>query len=165
MTEFTRIVLKPTFRSLSGRFVKASEEVFASHQEAIQELGETFIRIAREEAPAKSGKFRRSIRASYSNDQKTMSFRTHHAEPLGSWIIRGTRSHVIRPVRRKALRFYWEKGQFGPGIYFFMKVNHPGTQPNRYLDRALHQWDWDSRVDLLRRKISTRWEAVMVSNV
>lgn len=165
MAEFTRIVLKPTFRSLSGRFVKASEEVFASHREAIQELGETFTRFAREEAPSKSGKFRRSISVTYSNDQRTMSFRTHHSEPLGSWIIRGTRSHVIRPVRRKALKFYWEKGWLGPGIYFFMRVNHPGTQPNPYLMRTLDRWDWDSQADRLRRKISTRWEAVMVSNV
>lgn len=41
----------------------------------------------------------------------------------------GTRPHLIRAKRAKALRFYWEKGPRGPGIYFFRKVMHPGYKP------------------------------------
>ena len=41
----------------------------------------------------------------------------------------GTRPHLIRAKRAKALRFYWEKGPRGPGIYFFRQVMHPGYKP------------------------------------
>jgi hypothetical protein len=41
----------------------------------------------------------------------------------------GTRPHEIRARKAKALRFYWEKGPRGPGIYFFARVHHPGYRP------------------------------------
>lgn len=44
----------------------------------------------------------------------------------------GTRPHVIRPRRAKALRFV-----SGGQVIFASKVNHPGTKPNRFLTTAL----------------------------
>lgn len=44
----------------------------------------------------------------------------------------GTAPHVIRPKRRKALRF-----QAGGVVVFATKVNHPGTQGSHFLTRAL----------------------------
>jgi len=44
----------------------------------------------------------------------------------------GTRPHVIRPVRKKALRFV-----SGGAVVFATSVNHPGTRPNPYLVSAL----------------------------
>lgn len=47
----------------------------------------------------------------------------------------GTPPHIIRPNKRKALRFELVKGS---GDYVFAKiVHHPGTQPNRYLTDSL----------------------------
>lgn len=43
-----------------------------------------------------------------------------------------TRPHVIRAKNVKALRFKW-KG----GFVFFKKINHPGTEANPFLDRAI----------------------------
>jgi hypothetical protein len=44
----------------------------------------------------------------------------------------GTVPHIIRPRRRKALRFI-----AGGGIVFARRVNHPGTRGSHFLTRAL----------------------------
>lgn len=44
----------------------------------------------------------------------------------------GTRPHVIRPKRGKALRFV-----IGGQVVFARVVQHPGTRPNPFLNRAL----------------------------
>lgn len=55
----------------------------------------------------------------------------HHAT---QWVINGTRPHQIRPVRAQALRF-----TTGGRIVFAKLVNHPGTQPNDFLGKALRE--------------------------
>lgn len=52
-------------------------------------------------------------------------------------ILGGTRPHVIRSTG-ESLVFTWDRGPYGPGVYFFRKVNHPGTQPNRF---DIRSWD------------------------
>jgi hypothetical protein len=44
----------------------------------------------------------------------------------------GTQPHVIRPRRRKALRFI-----AGGQVVFATRVNHPGTRGSHFLSRAL----------------------------
>jgi hypothetical protein len=47
----------------------------------------------------------------------------------------GTRPHVIRARRARYLRFFWRKvGR----LVFFKSVNHPGTRPYKFLERATH---------------------------
>lgn len=46
----------------------------------------------------------------------------------------GTRPHVIRPRAKQVLRF-----QVGGRTVFAKVVNHPGTKPNPFLDRALRE--------------------------
>lgn len=53
------------------------------------------------------------------------------ARPYAVFHHEGTRPHVIRPVRAKALRF-----TVGRVVVFAKKVNHPGTRPNRFLADA-----------------------------
>ncbi len=45
----------------------------------------------------------------------------------------GTRPHVIRARRARALRYVNRQG----AVVFAMSVMHPGTQPNRYLSENL----------------------------
>lgn len=45
----------------------------------------------------------------------------------------GTRSHVIRPRRAKALRFKSKAGK----VVYALRVLHPGTRPRPYLGPAL----------------------------
>ncbi len=47
-------------------------------------------------------------------------------------VLEGTRPHIIRPRRAKALRF-----EVGGEVVFARKVRHPGTRPNNFLARAL----------------------------
>jgi len=52
----------------------------------------------------------------------------------GHFVRGGTRPHVIRPYRAKALRF-----EVGGRVVFAQQVNHPGTKPNPYHVRTLDQ--------------------------
>lgn len=45
----------------------------------------------------------------------------------------GTRPHIIRPRRRRALRF-----RVGGAVVFARRVNHPGTKPYKYAWKATH---------------------------
>lgn len=52
--------------------------------------------------------------------------------PASLYVLGGTRPHVIRPVRARALRF-----EMGGRTVYARVVMHPGTQPNRFLQEAL----------------------------
>lgn len=54
--------------------------------------------------------------------------------PATQYVIYGTAPHVIRPRRRKALRF-----DVGGRTTFAKVVHHPGTQPNPFLQQALRE--------------------------
>lgn len=55
--------------------------------------------------------------------------------PATMFVIDGTRPHVIRPVRAKALRF-----SIGGREVFATIVHHPGTKPRDFLGQALLAW-------------------------
>lgn len=52
--------------------------------------------------------------------------------PATLYVIGGTRPHVIRPVRARALKF-----TVGAQTVYAKVVMHPGTQPNNFLREAL----------------------------
>lgn len=52
--------------------------------------------------------------------------------PASLYVLGGTRPHVIRPVRARALKF-----TVGSQTVFAKVVMHPGTQPNNFLREAL----------------------------
>ncbi|MBT2490649.1 hypothetical protein J7E96_19440 [Streptomyces sp. ISL-96] len=54
--------------------------------------------------------------------------------PAVRFVLDGTRPHVIRPRRAKALRF-----DMGGRMVFAKKVNHPGTRANNFLEAALRE--------------------------
>lgn len=57
----------------------------------------------------------------------------------------GARPHVIRPRRRKALRF-----KVGGRTVFAKSVQHPGNRGTHWFDRAVEAWP-DIVADELRR--------------
>ena len=50
------------------------------------------------------------------------------------FVIGGTDPHIIEATTAKALHFFWEQAG---GFVFFKSVQHPGTQANPFIDRAL----------------------------
>ncbi|MGA5497698.1 hypothetical protein ACPCSP_25375 [Streptomyces cinereoruber] len=54
--------------------------------------------------------------------------------PATRYVLDGTRPHIIRPRRKKALRFEVRGREV-----FAAYVRHPGTKPNDFLGRALRQ--------------------------
>ncbi|WP_329368700.1 hypothetical protein OG896_24480 [Streptomyces sp. NBC_00669] len=54
--------------------------------------------------------------------------------PASVYVIYGTRPHIIRPRRARALRF-----TAGGRTVYATVVHHPGTQANDFLGRALHE--------------------------
>jgi hypothetical protein len=52
--------------------------------------------------------------------------------PASLYVLGGTRPHVIRPVRARALKF-----TVGGATVYAKVVMHPGTKPNRFLQEAL----------------------------
>jgi hypothetical protein len=115
-------------------------------------------RIAKDEAPKDTGVFAEGIYAevvqTITGDwNSTIGVRGKHAFLL-DYIIGGTRPHEIpkggsaaQLAKGYPLRFYWERGPNGPGVYFYWSVQHPGTKPNPFHRRALTRW----RPGMLRR--------------
>ncbi len=145
----------PTFRDLHGRFATAEHELLEQRRPLIQKLGRVWKELAQDEAPVRSGQFRDSIGYRTFIEGGALGFRGVMAQPLATFIVRGTRAHVIAARRGSALRFFWPGGPAGPGIYFFARVNHPGTRANRFTTRAYQRWRPVAREDLAR--ISLRY--------
>lgn len=95
----------------------------------------------RRAAPRRTGAGAKSIQAVKSGG--TLLGETYRFTALGYMLFTvppGTKEHPVAARRAKALRFFWEKGPRGPGIYFFKRVQHPGYRPTR---------DW--REDAMRK--------------
>ncbi|MEZ3180814.1 hypothetical protein KYY02_19600 [Streptomyces pimonensis] len=54
--------------------------------------------------------------------------------PAVHYVLNGTRPHLIRPRRAKALRF-----EVGGRVVYTKLVRHPGTRANNFLGRALRE--------------------------
>jgi len=137
------ITFSPTFRDVRGRFARADAQMLANKQRAARFLGQKWVEIAKEEAPVKTGKFRESIRFHVfakntgSKTRAVVGFTTSSKQPLGRFIVEGTRPHIITANRKRFLRFFWPRAG---KIVFFRSVHHPGTKPNPYIDRAYIRW-------------------------
>lgn len=100
-------------------------------------------RRAQELAPVRSGRLRRSIRSTSRLGFRGWTSRVGSDLDYAEFVHDGTRPHLIRPRRARALRF-----TAGGRVVFARLVRHPGTRPNPFLDRALREvsrregWDY-----------------------
>jgi hypothetical protein len=155
------ITFNPTFRDIRGRFARADANMLRNKQAAVRVLGDRWVEIAKEEAPSRTGKFRQTIRyhvfaKNTGGKNAEVGFTTSSKQPLGKFIIEGTRPHRIYARKAKALYFFFGKvgmytvvpksGGFGThisgGKLWIGKgyVDHPGTRPNPYVERAYLRW-------------------------
>lgn len=159
------ITFNPTFRDIRGRFARADKNMLDNKMKAIRVLGARWVEIAKEEAPAKTGKFRQTIyfhpfTKNSGDARKTeVGFTTSSKQPLGRWIIEGTRAHIIRARNSRFLRFFWPKVD---RVVFFKEVNHPGTRPNDYVGRAYVRWVEDMEKEI--EAVADRYVIDVVGN-
>ena len=154
MTDVITVTSLPTFRELNGRFARATPALLDAKREGMRGLGRQWIEIAREEAPRRTGTFIKSLIYRTFETGDTVGFNTYSAQPLGSYIVLGTRAHLIS-AHGRALYFLWENWPNGKGWYAFAHVHHPGTKPNPYHERATERWKPDAEIELHR--ISLRY--------
>ena len=99
-------------------------------------LSGQLLLAAKAEAPVRTGRLRNAIK------EAPLSFQGFKVEggieidladvPYAGYVRWGTRPHVIRARNAKALHF-----QMGGRDVFCKSVNHPGTKPNYFMERAV----------------------------
>ncbi len=146
----------PSFRDLQGRFAKANADLLVSRLELMRELGRRMADLSQDEAPEKTGAFKRTIGAYTFVEGQAIGFRIRMAQPLGSFILEGTHAHIISARNAMALRF-----EVGGRIVFAKSVQHPGTKPNRFTSRAYRQWLPEARTGL--RRISLHYQQTLTA--
>jgi hypothetical protein len=92
-------------------------------------------RTRRVEAEARRlapGSMDRFITSEVSRNGREIAGYVTSNHPATIFVINGTKPHIIRPVRARALRF-----TVGGRVVFARIVHHPGTKPNDFLTAAL----------------------------
>lgn len=142
------IEFRPTFRNLQGRYVKANKQILEDQRKGMREQGRRMVKLMREEAPEDTGKFKKRLGFKTFVQANTAGFRVHMPQPLGNFIVKGTKPHIIRPKRKKAL--WWEGARHPVKL-----VRHPGTKANKFVGRAFRRWFPGARRWII--SISTRY--------
>jgi len=136
-------------RDAQGRYARYSSSLERAQIQRLREEAERVVEALRAEAP-------RGVRTEANRADPHMADSiTYRIRSLGPGraqaqiiaegphadliplVVEGSPPHVIRSRRGRALAFEWPNAPFGTGgIYFFRKVNHPGTRPNPFIERA-----------------------------
>ena len=99
----------------------------ASYDAAVQTLEQL-----RDGTPVRTGKTRDGWKLEVVDAMGSQTFIiSHDNEKLIDWLNSGTKPHVIRPSKGKALKF-----KVGDAEIFATKVNHPGFGGTGFVDRA-----------------------------
>lgn len=88
-------------------------------------LGLRAIRYQKQEAPVRTGNLRRTIHLARANAVEAVTVASARYAPA---VELGTRPHIIRPRRRKVLRF-----SAGGRVVFTQMVRHPGTKAKPFM--------------------------------
>ena len=86
-----RFESRPTFRDIQGRFVSANRRLLEERRDEVRGLGRLAVQHFREEAPKKSGRFAQGIGFRSFVQGDAVGFTVHMPQPLGNYIVRGTR--------------------------------------------------------------------------
>lgn len=130
-------MLRLTHRSVQS-LIRGHQVFFARHQVEVQEALEFAGRFARDhvqrypEFTPRTGRLQRSTKARVVRTAGGKLLRLTNDRKYAPAIDGGARPHVIRPKRRRFLRF---RGRDGNWV-FARKVNHPGNKPYKFLYRA-----------------------------
>ena len=133
--------MTPEFRDVRGRYATATPKMLKEKDKMLHIQMRRYVAIAQDEAPKKTGKFARAIHFKMHREKKTIAVgEVFMPQPLGTWVVGGTKAHAIVARWAAALRFFWQKGPRGPGVYLFKSVNHLGTKKDPFTARAQRRW-------------------------
>jgi len=173
-----RLESRPTIREIVDQVLKAKSGLDIDRRTLMRQLGQSFVTYAQDEAPKRSGEFAQNIRYRTYEQGDVMGMTVSTPQPLGRFIIGGTKPHWIAARRAGALFFFWGKvglfvtvpkrGGFpthvgADGKLWIGKggVNHPGTKPNPFITRAYKRWKPEAVVGL--RQIAVNWQKTTVN--
>lgn len=111
---------------LREAFEQAPLIVGGELEKTVKNAGLRLQRIARIEAPHRTGMLQRSIYLEY----RPIEVSVFTVLDYAPFVHFGTKSHWIFPKKKKAL--YWEEA-----MHPVRAVLHPGTKPNPFFERAI----------------------------
>jgi hypothetical protein len=114
-----------------GRFMRLLRARGSIAHRRMSARTERVANIAQQEAPGSMGDY---ISWKVSEGPRGLEGVIVCDHPAVRFVLDGTRPHIIRPRRAKALRF-----EAGGRVVFTKLVRHPGTRANNFLRRALEQ--------------------------
>lgn len=127
-----KATFKPSIKSLVSKF-DGFEHILARRlREGISKYSVMVHGQAIKEAPYDTGRLRSSISSMMDVKAKGLRAIIQPNVKYAIFVHEGTKPHVIKPRNKKAL--YW-KGAEHP----VKKVNHPGSRPNPFMERALNK--------------------------
>ena len=125
------------FKAVERNFRGSKEIVKGAENRMLRDVGGVVAPALKGNTPRRSGKLANSTRFQIIGETELeirQGAKTGGGSFYGRWVRMGTRPHIIRPVKAKALRF-----MVGGVAVFARQVNHPGTKPNRYDRRTIAQ--------------------------
>lgn len=99
-------------------------------QDALVKVAHRIREKAIDEAPYITGALKKSITVDDSKPDEVIVWAGGGSAPYAPFVHEGTKPHIIRPKKKKAL------ANKKAGILFGKKVNHPGNKPNQFLLRG-----------------------------
>ncbi len=125
---------------LERRMAQASRRVQPLLKRAIRAIGRRGVQLLRNVAPHKTGRLARSIHYAVTGPSNALRIHFFARVPYDKFVRLGTRPHPIFARNAKALRFVT-----GGRVVFAKSVQHPGTEPNPYPERARRPFQRDAR--------------------
>ncbi|MBC9729258.1 hypothetical protein [Streptomyces sp. TRM68367] len=112
-----------------GRIARLLRRRGGRVERKLRERTERVARIAEREAPGSMGEY---ITWKVQDGPRGLKGVIVCDHPAVRFVLDGTRPHIIRPRRARALRF-----EVDGRVVFSAFVRHPGTRPNNFMARAL----------------------------
>lgn len=158
ITSSIQLITSPNPAEFARRVDLAQREYDNEERAMMGRLGQRMAQLSRSEAPKRTGRYAQSISHRVFTDIVGSGFEIRSNSPLRAYITEGTKPHPIVARRAKFLRFFWPKvGR----VVFFKSVNHPGTRPNRFYNRAVARWMPEAKSDIM--SAPRRWAVVLQS--
>lgn len=125
---------------MRGRMTKSRQIVIKQITKEMQSYGRVLVAKMKEEAPVREGVLQKSIRFQVKQrntrgaELVVTAGNKQRPSVVVKTILYGSKPHPIVAKKAPYLHFFWEK----KGRWVKTKsVNHPGTNPNNFMERAL----------------------------